>query len=72
MQDAGPGIPEQYWESIFEKFTQVDSSDARQVGGTGLGLCIAREIVERHGGSIGLDSEPGVGSTFFFTLPVAA
>ncbi|NJR70809.1 MAG: PAS domain-containing protein [Synechococcales cyanobacterium CRU_2_2] len=67
--DQGPGIPEDKLENIFERFQQVDSSDARRKGGTGLGLTICREIVERHGGKIWAESQPGRGSTFSFTVP---
>ena len=56
-------------ESIFQRFEQVDSSDARQKGGTGLGLAISRSVVERLGGRIWAQSELGVGTTLFFTLP---
>jgi two-component system, OmpR family, sensor histidine kinase VicK len=55
--------------SIFERFQQVDSSDSRKKGGTGLGLTICRKIIEQHGGKIWVDSTLGVGSTFSFTLP---
>ncbi len=70
VRDKGPGVPEQFRESIFEKFSQADSSDTRKVGGTGLGLSITKAIVEQHGGIIGLDSETSKGTTFFFDLPV--
>jgi CheY-like chemotaxis protein len=70
--DQGRGIPEDRLESIFERFQQVDSSDSRQKGGTGLGLAICRSIVGQHGGRIWVDSEPGKGSTFSFTLPLPA
>jgi signal transduction histidine kinase len=70
--DRGRGIPAAQLERVFERFHQVDSSDARQKGGTGLGLAICRSIVQQHGGRIWAASEPGVGSTFFFTLPVDA
>ena len=56
-------------EVIFEPFEQVDSSDSRAQGGTGLGLAISRGIVERHGGRIWAESEPGLGTTVSFTLP---
>ena len=69
VQDQGRGIPEDRLESIFERFQQVDSSDAREKGGTGLGLAICRSIVNQHGGRIWVESRPGAGSTFFFTLP---
>lgn len=70
VKDNGPGLPEEYRGSIFEKFTQVDTSNTRTKGGTGLGLSIAKAIIEQHGGAIDFDSEVGVGSTFFFTLPI--
>ena len=54
---------------LFERFTQVDSSDTRQKGGTGLGLAISRSIIEQHDGTIGFDTQTGVGSTFYFKLP---
>jgi PAS domain S-box-containing protein len=69
VRDQGRGIPEDKLESIFERFEQVDSSDARQMGGTGLGLAISRSIVERHGGRIWAESAVGEGTTVFFTLP---
>lgn len=69
VKDFGIGIPESFQKNIFQKFSQADSSDTRQKGGTGLGLSITKAIVERHGGEIGFQSEAGVGSTFFFTLP---
>ncbi|MBC8337385.1 MAG: hypothetical protein ISR51_09620 [Rhodospirillales bacterium] len=70
VKDSGSGIPEEFRNTIFEKFTQSDSTDSRQVSGTGLGLSIAKAIVEQHGGAIDYTSEVGVGSKFFFTLPV--
>ena len=70
VRDQGRGIPHDKLELIFERFQQVDSSDARQKGGTGLGLAICRGIVEQHGGRIWAESDPGEGSTFFFTLQV--
>jgi PAS domain S-box-containing protein len=71
VRDQGRGIPADRLESIFERFQQVDSSDARDKGGTGLGLAICRSIVQQHGGRIWVESEPGQGSTFTFTLPGA-
>jgi PAS domain S-box-containing protein len=67
--DRGRGVPPDQREAIFERFGQVDASDSREKGGFGLGLPIARSIVEQHGGRIWVDSEPGHGSTFWFTLP---
>ncbi len=72
VRDAGRGIPEDRLESIFERFRQVDASDAREKGGVGLGLPIARGIVEQHGGRIWAESRPGAGSALRFTLPAAA
>ena len=71
VSDTGRGIPADRLEGIFERFRQVDASDAREKGGTGLGLPIARGIVDRHGGRIWAESREGEGSTFRFTLPVA-
>lgn len=72
VEDSGRGIPENRLESIFERFVQVDSSDARDKGGSGLGLAICRRIVERQGGRIWAENNPGGGATFSFTLPRAA
>ncbi|WP_310483316.1 ATP-binding protein, partial [Chamaesiphon sp. VAR_48_metabat_403] len=69
VADEGQGIPALKLESIFERFQQVDSSDSRKKGGTGLGLTICRKIIEQHGGKIWVDSTLGVGSTFSFTVP---
>jgi signal transduction histidine kinase len=68
--DTGPGIPVADQSKIFEEFQQADSSITRKKGGTGLGLSIAKRIIEMHGGRIWVESEPGKGSTFYFTLPV--
>src|SRR6266702_2151135 len=68
--DTGPGIPAADQAKIFEEFQQADSSITRKKGGTGLGLSIAKRIIEMHGGRIWVESEPGKGSTFYFTLPV--
>lgn len=70
VTDTGVGIAEEDRERIFEEFQQVDSSSTRKKGGTGLGLAIARRIVELHGGRIWVESAPGRGSTFAFTLPL--
>jgi GAF domain-containing protein len=68
--DTGPGIAPNDQAKIFEEFQQADSSITRKKGGTGLGLSIAKRIIEMHGGRIWVESEPGKGSTFYFTLPV--
>ncbi len=68
--DTGIGIASEHHALIFQEFAQVDSSPSRQHHGTGLGLTIARRLVELHHGRIWLDSAPGEGSRFFFTLPV--
>lgn len=71
VADSGRGIPADQLETVFERFNQVDVSDARERGGSGLGLAIARGIVESHGGRLWAESIPGQGSTFRFTLPLA-
>ncbi|WP_172299418.1 cell wall metabolism sensor histidine kinase WalK [Pseudoruegeria sp. HB172150] len=70
VKDSGAGIPEAFRGRIFEKFAQADSSDKRRAGGTGLGLNIAKRIVESHNGKIYFESEPGKGSIFTFELPL--
>ncbi|MEW5931170.1 MAG: GAF domain-containing sensor histidine kinase [Gemmatimonadota bacterium] len=72
VRDHGRGIPPEMLDVVFDRFRQVDSSDARDKGGTGLGLPICRSIVQQHGGRIWAASAVGSGSTFFFTLPAAA
>ena len=71
VRDQGRGVPENRLDVIFERFEQVDSSDAREKGGTGLGLSISRSIVERLGGRIWAENNLDGGSTFSFTLPEA-
>ena len=68
--DDGPGVPPQLGERVFERFVQADPTDPRSRGGTGLGLAISREIVERHGGAVGMASLPGR-TCFWFDLPRA-
>lgn len=70
VRDHGSGVPNNFRAHIFNKFSQADSSDARQKGGTGLGLAITRELIEHMGGKVGFDSVEGQGATFFFDLPV--
>jgi signal transduction histidine kinase len=70
VEDEGRGIPACDLETIFEPFTQVDTSDDRRDSGTGLGLTISRGIVLRHGGRIWAENRTPVGSRFVFTLPI--
>lgn len=71
VSDHGHGIPAEFLDRIFGKFSQADSSDTRQKGGTGLGLFITRELVERMGGKIGFNSIENQGASFYFDLPIS-
>ncbi len=70
VHDTGPGISVADRARIFDEFQQADSSQTKSKGGTGLGLAIAKRIVEMHGGKLWVESSPGKGSTFFFTVPI--
>jgi signal transduction histidine kinase len=71
VHDTGPGIPLADQEKLFEEFQQADNSITKAKGGTGLGLAISRRIIEMHGGRLWVDSSPGNGSVFAFTIPTA-
>jgi two-component system sensor histidine kinase BaeS len=70
VADTGPGIAAEHLPFLFDRFYRVDPSRARETGGSGLGLTIAKRLVEAHGGTIGVRSSPGAGSTFWFTVPL--
>jgi two-component system, OmpR family, phosphate regulon sensor histidine kinase PhoR len=72
VQDFGPGIASEHVTRIFERFYRVDKARSREAGGTGLGLAIVKHIVQAHGGRVRAESELGSGTTFLFTLPMAA
>ncbi len=69
MADKGEGIPPAYLEQVFERFVQVPGTSA---GGAGLGLPIARRIVEAHGGTVGVESTLGQGTRFHFSIPLSS
>jgi histidine kinase len=72
VSDTGIGIPPEHLANLFTRFYRVDKSRSRAGGGSGIGLTIARHLVEAHGGEISAESDgPGKGSVFTFTLPVA-
>lgn len=70
VQDQGPGISAEFKPLIFQRFSQADSSDARQKGGTGLGLALSKQLTESMGGCIGFESEPGQGACFYLLFPL--
>jgi len=70
LHDNGAGIPSEHLPNIFDRFYRADESRSRESGGNGLGLAIARSYVEAHGGRIWVESQPGQGTTFFFTIPI--
>jgi len=72
VEDRGIGIPGSQQAQIFGRFTRADNAQAWGISGTGLGLYICRELVERHGGQLWFESREDVGSTFFLTLPIVA
>jgi signal transduction histidine kinase len=72
VTDSGAGIAPEHHERLFQPFSQVGASNTRPAGGTGLGLSIAKALVDAHDGRIGVRSTPGAGSTFWFSLPIAA
>jgi signal transduction histidine kinase len=70
VQDTGPGISAADQARLFQEFQQADNAITKKKGGTGLGLAISKRIIEMHGGRIWVESQPGQGSAFTFTLPV--
>jgi signal transduction histidine kinase len=71
VEDTGPGIPAEHLPLVFDRFYRVDQSRSRDDGGTGIGLAIARSVVEAHGGKIWAESGEGKGATFRFVLPLS-
>ncbi|MBL8212693.1 MAG: PAS domain-containing protein [Bryobacterales bacterium] len=71
VEDHGLGIPFDMIPKLFQKFVRVDNADTRKIGGTGLGLALIKEIIQLHNGDIWVESQLGIGSRFFFTIPVA-
>jgi signal transduction histidine kinase len=71
VRDEGIGMNAETQSKLFTRFYRADSTATRRIGGTGLGLALVKEIIEAHGGQVGVESEPGAGSVFRFTLPLA-
>jgi signal transduction histidine kinase len=69
VTDSGPGIPSEHVERVFERFYRADAGRSRAAGGTGLGLSIVKHLVSAHGGTVGIDSELGSGTTVWLDLP---
>jgi anti-sigma regulatory factor (Ser/Thr protein kinase) len=72
VTDRGRGVPVANRRAIFERFRQVETSDAREKGGTGLGLAICKSIIEQHGGTIGVESQEGGGTSFWFRVATSS
>ena len=70
VEDKGPGIPKQHLNKVFKRFVQLQTNGAKNEKGLGLGLAISKEVITEHQGDIGVNSELGVGSRFFFTIPL--
>ena len=71
VADNGPGLSREQLDHVFERFWRADSGESQAVGGTGVGLAITKSLVDLHGGSISVESEPGEGARFRFELPIA-
>lgn len=71
VRDNGPGIPEKYLDRLFERFYRLDKGRSREMGGTGLGLSIVKHIMQRHNGSVTVESKVGKGTTFICRFPIA-
>ena len=72
VRDWGTGIPEEFHDRLFEKFSTIDATGSQAVLGTGLGLTISRAIIDHHQGKISFESKLGVGSTFYVELPITS